>query len=364
MSTPVILKAKNSADLLAMIPVLVGFTPKESLVLVAFRGRRTCGVLRIDLPKVRTNTVHKRLASSVIGTMCKIPALDAVVLAVYTDEPIAGTGLPRTLLADVLERRIQQFGFELRDSVCQASDGWGSYLDEVTPDGGHPLSDIHNSPLLNGLDAVADGEWPERVPDAAEPEKQRMRDDVARYRRWLREPGSPFPAQFDEFDDLPPFIDEALDWDAATIDRYGALLLLVVQGAPMRDAVMLQWASDLATGYRLREQAERWIEGQRELNDEDKELGGLMLGIGPRPDVDRIQRGMELLTTLVSRADDELRVAPLCMLAWLNWALGAGSRAGRYVDEASHINPDYGLVEVLNTMLSNGVLPEWAFEAP
>lgn len=66
---------------------------------------------------------------------------------------------------------------------------------------------------------------------------------------------------------------------------------------------------------------------------------------------------------LVSRADDELRVAPLCMLAWLNWALGAGSRAGRYVDEASRINPSTASWR-LNTMLSNGLLPEWAFEAP
>jgi hypothetical protein len=86
-----------------------------------------------------------------------------------------------------------------------------------------------------------------------------------------------------------------------------------------------------------------------------------MLGIGPRPDPERIDRGISLLRLLVSRAEDIDRRAPLCMLGWLSWALGRGTEAGRYIAEVRRIEPGYGLGEVLDTMFSNGMMPEWAF---
>jgi hypothetical protein len=86
-----------------------------------------------------------------------------------------------------------------------------------------------------------------------------------------------------------------------------------------------------------------------------------MVGIGPRPDPWRVENGIVVLRTLVSRLDDSSRPPLLCMLAWLSWALGQGSVAGRYIDEAARIDPGYGMTEVLSTLISNGMMPEWAF---
>ena len=35
-----------------------------------------------------------------------------------------------------------------------------------------------------------------------------------------------------------------------------------------------------------------------------------------------------------------------------------------FIDEARAIDPKYGMAELLDTMLSNGLLPEWVFTDP
>ncbi|MGV8885443.1 MAG: DUF4192 family protein [Microbacteriaceae bacterium] len=142
-------------------------------------------------------------------------------------------------------------------------------------------------------------------------------------------------------------------------DRFGALLLCAVQGPPMRDHAMLQWASSLETGRLMHEWATAGPAGTDPSADE--RFGSLMIGIGPRPDADRVDRGIDLLLALVPHVTGKDRLAPLCMLAWLSWALGQGSAAGRYLDEAITIDPRYGMAEVLGAILGNGLLPDWAF---
>jgi hypothetical protein len=124
---------------------------------------------------------------------------------------------------------------------------------------------------------------------------------------------------------------------------------------------MLQWATHPVVGDLILEESDSLRDGRDFPSDMSELLGDLMLGIGPQPDPERIHRGIELLRIVVSRADDAERPPLLCMLTWLSWALGHGTAAGRYIDEARAIRPDYGMVEILDTMLSNGMLPEWAF---
>jgi len=46
----VILRSTTSTDFLATLPTLMGRTVRESVVVVAFRGKRTMGTMRLDLP--------------------------------------------------------------------------------------------------------------------------------------------------------------------------------------------------------------------------------------------------------------------------------------------------------------------------
>ncbi|HEY5320531.1 MAG TPA: DUF4192 domain-containing protein [Galbitalea sp.] len=370
----VILKAHNPADLLAMLPSLVGFAPRESIVLLAFRGKRTCGAIRYDLPKSSSATVQKRVATFMIGTLCKLRGVDAVIPVICTGDAFGADGTPPAAdFAQVLGRRLRQSGFELRDLLCQASDGWVSYLEDDPPAGGHPLSDIADSfvhdevpPELRGR--ASPFEQPSRVPDADESHKDRVMQELAHLRGLMDDldrddawDDDAATIELQPLADLPQLMEDALGWDVATVDANDALLLFAWQGPPVRDMTMLQWATHRVVGDLTLDENDSMRDGHGGHPDAHQLLGDLMLGIGPQPDPARIHRGIELLRTVVSRADDAERPPLLCMLTWLSWALGHGTAAGRYVDEARAIRPDYGMVEVLDTMLSNGMLPEWAF---
>jgi hypothetical protein len=361
-----VLKNSGPADVLAMVPELVGFTPRNSVVLLAFRGPRTCGALRFDLPAEQSSTTHKRVVSFIVGMLCKLPDVEAVIPVICTDDAFAGgDAIPRRDFAQVLTRRLELSGFELRDSLCLAADGWASYL-AAPPRGGHPLSEIADSPavaaLPDGLKASATPQ--DRIPDADPADARRAQKRLARYRRLYERMMTEDPALFPDPVELAPlahiplFVEEALSRDDAGLDAHGALLLFALQGPPVRDHVMLQWASSLAMGERM------WrdiVEDRARDSAADEQLASLMLGVGARPDPARIEGGIRVLVTLASLVAGTDRLAPLCMLAWLSWALGRGSAAGRYIDEARAIQSDYGMAVVLDTMFSNGLMPEWAF---
>jgi hypothetical protein len=160
---------------------------------------------------------------------------------------------------------------------------------------------------------------------------------------------------------LPRLVELALGLDPSRIeDRDAALLLWLLQRPVGRDAVMLQFAFGPAAGFRVLFGEAAFIDGD---DSGVRESAALLFGEGPRPDPIRITTGITILTAVTARAPKSARPAPLCVLAWLHWALGRGSVAGLLVEQALAIDPDYGFARLLLTMLDAGRLPEWAFEA-
>lgn len=374
MTTPEILTASGPHDLLAMLPGLVGFAPRNSIVLIAFRGRRTCGAMRVDLPVSDNATVQKRIATHLIGMICKLPSVDAIIPVVVTDDRFdGGEAIPHAGLLAILNGRIRQSGFELRESLCLAADGWGSLLDPFPREGGHPLSDIADSPLSAALaEHVRPGFADQKLPEADPAKFDRMRKRLAEYARLQaaseRGDRDDAPCAIDVIADIPYLAESALHWSDDEIDDFGAILAFALQPPPVRDHVMLQWATTPALGDEMWSELESGrldrsvrLDGCWRLEASGVDVGDLMLGIGPSPDPRRMEAGISLLRTIVSRLSDEHRPPLLCMLVWLTWSLGRGSAAGRYLDEAVGINPEYGMTGVLATMLSNGRMPEWAF---
>jgi hypothetical protein len=371
----VILKANGPADLLAMAPPMVGFLPRNSVVLVAFRGKRTCGAMRFDLPPSDDPVVHKRVVTTVVGMFCKLPEVDAAVVIVYTDDEFGSSdAIPQAGFAELIGRRLTLSGFELRESICQAADGWASYFDTEVPVGGHPLDRIAESTVARAINAQR-GIFPspatmiDRVPRAEESQRSRLAKRLEAYEKVragiVHNDGPILPSVLDVLEDLPLFAERALAWDAAELDVYGALLVFALQGPPIRDLVMLQWAFGIEVGDRLwghdRQDGALDLPADADL-EELADLGDLMMGIGPRPDPRRAEGGIALLLELTSRAEDTRRPPLLCMLAWLNWALGHGSQAGLHLDEALAIAPSYSMAQLLRSMTGTGILPEWAFE--
>lgn len=381
-----IMKASGPADLLAMIPPLVGFAPRNSIVILAFRGTRTCGTLRVDLPPDDARTAHDRVANYVVGTLCKIAGADSVVVAICTDDLFdGGSSLPHAPFAHDLGLRIEQAGFGLRELLCHAADGWASYHERRVPPGGHPLSEISGSAVAASVpDELRDLRPPPTrwVADAAPETVKRTAARIAAIRESIHEVNS-VPVDCDprlsraeiaaaEREDgeriaarglapltnLPILAEEALEWRHHDIDAHGALFLVAIQAPVMRDTVMLQWATSYSIGVRLWDESE---DADPDGSDFDPDLAGLMLGVGPRPDPRRIERGIALLLEITSWVVGADRRAPLCMLGWLHWALGRSSEASVFVAEAREIDKHYGMAQLLEQMVSTGTLPEWAF---
>jgi hypothetical protein len=402
--TKTIVKTPSPQDFLALVPQLVGFLPETSLVLVAFRGNRTCGALRFNLPPAGTGAQElRRIAGTLLGTLCKIPGVDALVPVVYTDEAIGGhptdaAGLPQGAFVGAIRHRAEQSGFLVRDALCVAADGWASYLEaDVAAAAGsgrtlrHPLSGITESPVTASVPREARRELGRLhsgadLPKVDLPTRERCARRLARYQRLAPDLG-PIPELVEMVGDMLDPVRTAetvlgVNPAELSIDEVAALLFLM-QGPATRDQMMLQFAfgeevgrqshalnrhyarRQRETGLSMDDLVEADMAAGRELAETAPTTGDLMLGMSPdRPDPERVERAIRLLKMLVAMAPRSARPAPLCMLAWLSWTLGQGSVAGIYLDTAVDIDPSYGMAVLLLQLVGSGHLPEWAFSVP
>ena len=381
----------SAADFLAVVPHLVGFEPQNSVVFVAFHGRRTCGAMRFDLPDVvesgaddSGSKLYKRVATTLVGMLSKLPGVDAVVPVVYTAETFADSGgAPRAAFARAVVARFEFSGFELRDVLCVAADGWGSYFDDKCPPTGRPLADIVGSAILDDVPAselppLGQIERWAALPEVTATERARVARSVRVYStaidgRLLSAAG--FPLDDDDGDDddgdepadaqsrllaeIPAVLERILDHGAIDIEADAAGFVITLARLPaLRDVVMLQWAFDIEVGDNVLDDARRFALGAPPF---DLETAGLMLGRGPRPQPERIDRAIEVLKRITALAPRSDRAPLFCILAWLNWALGRSSVANLFVTAAEGVDDGYGFAELMRTVLERGMLPEWAF---
>jgi hypothetical protein len=402
--TTTIVKTPSPQDFLALVPQLVGFLPERSLVLVAFRGNRTCGALRFNLPHGGAGEPElRRVAGALLGTLCKIPGVDALVPVVYTEatigaNPANAAGLPQGAFIGAIRHRAGQSGFLVRDALCVAADGWASYLEADEPERRragravrHPLSGIADSAVTEAIPGDARRELARLQTGADLPRvdlatRERCARRLARYQRLGSELG-PVSGLVEMVGDILDPVGTAetvlgLDPTELSIDEVAALLFLM-QGPATRDQMMLQFAFGEEVGRRSSALNRHYARRQREtglsmddlvaadmaagraFEEEIPTTGDLMMGLSPeRPDPERVGRGIGLLKVLVAMAPRSARPAPLCMLAWLSWTLGQGSVAGIYLDTAVEIDAEYGMALLLLQMIGSGHLPEWAFSVP
>jgi hypothetical protein len=372
-----LLRASDSAGFLRIVPALAGFTPRQSIVLLPFRGSRAYGAMRLDLP--RDDVSLEEYADAAVGLALRVEGTDAVALVVYTDgEPNPtrdGLVLPFAVEVDELLGCADDAGLRVVDALCVTPAGWASYLVDDPVVGA--LSDIDAVAVPTSGDGAADDETAGDVagdqfagtelPAVDLAEKERVASALLELTEMLcrdkcgtltgRE--NPLaiaalvmledvPAFFESVlrtpDDLPPFATAALLW---CLDR------------PLfRDVAIAQWATDLAGGMRTLG-AQLAFAGTGSMVPDD--LGQVFLGRGPAPDIDRLRVALSVVRHAAARAPRASRTAPLTAAAWLSWALGRSSHAGRYLEMVREIDPQYGLAALLKTMIGGALLPEWAF---
>ncbi|MDJ0336019.1 DUF4192 family protein [Salinibacterium sp. G-O1] len=375
-----ILHAATAADFLSAVPVLLGFRPRNSIVCVAFRGRRTAELLRLDLPRQRRSN-QKAVASTIVGMLSRITGISGASMIIYTDETFEGEhGIPQLELGRMLSARIHGAGFHLPNALCVAGDGWADYFDTGYPRQGHPLSMITDSEVasqlsghevLNDLDDVA--ALPERDPLIAERLEflldgfERHTDEAMLELNRLTKLMDVDPASCScsiAENPTPPL--EVSAWMLSMAQRPSdrdVMSITIAFGCEFGEAILQSNAQyhllQAESGSTMDEVVQREVDaGRIDLDDSNNLLGGKG---SRRPNVPRVKGCIELLKELIANIPDHYRPGPLCMLSWLQWSLGRGSAAGTASDMALAIDPNHSMALLLNTMLDAGMLPEWVY---
>lgn len=123
----------DPADILALVPTILGFVPTEHLVVVPvpeeYSARDHVTALPFDLPRSGNQAAYRQFGSTVAGSVARDRRVRRVLVAIYTSAVAGGiTDRPLADLQDVVIRKIHARGIHLAESMYVASNGWGSYL--------------------------------------------------------------------------------------------------------------------------------------------------------------------------------------------------------------------------------------------
>ncbi|QMU97145.1 DUF4192 family protein [Microbacterium esteraromaticum] len=367
-----IIHATDPAEFLGLVPALAGFTPRRSIVLLPFHGSRTQGAMRIDLPAADVDPDD--FADVALRALLQVPDTDAVALVVYTDEPVAqvpdGVLLPHLSLAETIVDVCSHTGLRIVEALCVTDDGWADYLDDSPLV--HPLDEIPAAPAVPGIgdvsgDQLAGAELPasdlverERVGRALRDLAEAIDHSLHGGARGTEDPTTLMTAEV-MLDDLPHFVEHLLD-SPADDDPYAcAALLWCLSRPPLRDAILVQWATDLDFGYRAFDAQLAFTSDRTTVPDAVAEV---FMGRGPRPDFDRLGCALQVVRSAASRAPRHAKVGALTAAAWLSWAMGRSSHAGAYIDEALRLEPAHSMASLISNILAAAMLPEWALRRP
>lgn len=294
------------AQMVASLPIWLGFVPTESLVVMCChepRGRLGL-TMRMDLPDVAD---ERALVEDVLARIAHEKA-SRVVLAVYTDEP-DGTTRARSAMAQALRRGLRHL--TVTELVLVRQGRFWSYLCDVPtccPPEGTPVdAAAHESPLLL-LKAEQALEGRALLPDraaleqslagptflAAEQARQRCLSAIGREQ-------------------------ELISWEDA-LDRWPG---------PLTD----DEAADLAISL-----------GDKALRD----------ALGMRVDSASL---LPLLEELCRRTPEPFD-APICTLfAWIAYQAGGGAVVSIALERALGTDPDYRLAQLLQEAVLAQVAP-------
>lgn len=341
------MKAADVAGFLRLVPRLVGMRPARSLVLAAFTGNRTGGALRIDLPAAGADL--SAFADTVVGLVCRLDAVDGIAAVVYTDldHGSAVRGDAGSLLGAV-ETCADRAGLVVKELLLVAADGWCE-LGRGAAQAPRSLSSIRDDgadDVLLDVDAAV--RLPPRTAGVQHRYERAVTDRLGRGADSLlrRDPSGG--------------IEAALAGEPSGLgvpDDLTVLLGAALRIPALRDVVLLQIGWGPAFGSHV------WGRGRDEapLRPDEPTAMAFSGGDMVRPDPERIERGIDRLIGVAAVTPPPCRAPVLTAIAWLHWALGRGTVAGRFLDLARAADPAYALADLLGALLAAGVLPEWAY---
>ncbi|QBE48209.1 DUF4192 family protein [Leucobacter triazinivorans] len=408
--TPEVIRCRSTADFLAALPQLVGFTAVNSIFVVFFSGSRAGRAMRIDLPASDDPGDSVGLIELICDAVRDLGATEgtpsAPAIVVSSEQTFAETGGPPWRgLAERLERRLRGVGLAPRELCCIAPDGWVSYLDPAPPRRGRPLGEIAESPIA--LEARLRGDTQPALSDLGaipEPDPVRRAEVATALARI-----APFGSAegrlegADGGDAVPRSGVDARDaiGGGCNDDAIGG----ADRQRPFPASVAFEWMADTADVVRaLRntehpvdppmtarlircaQHSDRWLllalgiltrpdfaeELARELGsarfegipvgleddpprsaDTGWSIRGVLAGISPDfIEFERLPGLRRKLLTAVSESPEELRSGLLALSAWVWWLGGTQSVAQRQARHAAALDPACEIARMVERLVS------------
>ncbi|WP_157000448.1 DUF4192 family protein [Leucobacter komagatae] len=345
---PEVLKCDTTADFLAALPRLVGFTAPDSLFIVLFSGSRAQSTVRVDLPDSEAGpevaAYLDELVACLRSAQDRFGASPPAVVISSSLSFAEARGAPWRRFAQSLERLLARNGQRPRELCCIAPDAWVSFYDQTPPRFGRPLAEIMASrvhgggqvPTLSELGAFRDISAAERAAIAhpaqqrdgcgadAEPERQgqdahgadRVEPPAENIRDRVSRLADPRTLRADETAELLAALSTDAGWACAFDElAHSEAVLSAGAGKP--------GAGDTAAVARARA---------------------------------RLTAASDHLAYLVPFEATAARPAliALCALAW--WARGLESVAHRQLAEALRIDPEHEVARLALRVIGSGKL--------
>lgn len=328
-----ILKATDKGQLLTAITTLLGYTPTQSLVITPFRGSRAEGAMRIDLPTPGSAEEATAVATQSIGLICRLEGVTGIAAAIYTD-----TATDHEPLAGDLYSVCNMLGLDVAAVFYSTPTTWGEYF----------TGQAHSepAPAVDAAPALAEGDQHAgaTLPDA----------DPA-----LAAALAAASVPTDDDASLNAFFEEILTTDLTTPDPATLAHLAAIMVVPaLRDAALLQWASNAQTGREAITAQLAWSTAETPIPDH---LAAIYLGASERPAADRLTAALAACRITAAHVTGDEHAALLAAAAWLSWAQGRTTHAQHYLNHAADADPELTITGVLDVLLATGTLPAWSF---
>lgn len=331
-----IVKAAGPGDFLAIVPALLGFTPRNSAVLVPFNGSRTIGAMRVDLPPAASTD---EVAATLIGYICRVQSVTGVAVVLYTDADAASV----RPLGDLIVKRADQCGLEVIDGLYVATEGWGRLRSEDAP---RSLDEIRVPDSLAGSVAADQAEASAAAP--LSPERAAM---IAESGAAFDPDAADYCAAFERLCAVP---------DPTEVTAEDAALLMFVLERPMlRDVALVQWASDRESGEAALPAQLGYAIGVDV--PEMRDAVRVLAGEAARPTPARLTNALAIVRHVSDAALTQPRAGSLAVSAWLAWGLGRSSLASKFAREAVELDAEHGLAKIVATLCELGHLPSWVY---
>lgn len=335
------IRCKTAAAMISTVTGMLGYCPRESLVVLPLEGNEGGATLRFDLPSLaRSSRDCDDYVNQVFGLALRLDGISSIACIVFVDEEVDGP--PRTKLIASLARCADRAGLHLFSPLFRARNGWGTYENAgngVVTAEVRPLDELGEA---GRLAATSPPRTPEHVEDVLETHTNAPRADLDAGLVDLLEPlvGGDAPAIHPD-DERP--VCELL----AGVLSFATLreeLLTIIAFGTNRDGGIT------AVYDHVFHDAPPLPGAQRPLTDAF--------------DTDRCENGLRLLRSVARRAPHEQRAAVHAAIAWLHWALGHGSLASGWAERALEAAPEMDLAWLVRLLADEGIVAPWFGKPP